>query len=173
VARSIAPLRPPSPLLRRLLRAPIALYRLGLGGLLGRRFLLLEHVGRRTGRLRHTVLEVVRHDAVTDAYFVAVGFGPRSDWYRNLEQTPECVIQTGRRHSRRRASTLAPAEGADLLADYAARHPVAARGLVRFMGYEVDGTESDYRDVAARLSLRFVKLELVRGLAELRNPGAS
>ncbi len=39
------------------MRAPIGPYRIGLGGLLGRRFLLLEHVGRRSGLPRHTVID--------------------------------------------------------------------------------------------------------------------
>jgi hypothetical protein len=34
------------------MRAPIGLYRVGLGGLLGTRFLLLEHVGRSSGPAR-------------------------------------------------------------------------------------------------------------------------
>lgn len=49
---------------RALFRAPILLDRLGLGGLLGHRFLLLTH----TGRPRQVVLEVVaatRHPAAT------------------------------------------------------------------------------------------------------------
>ena len=48
--------RPPRTRLRRaLFRAPIWLYRLGLGGLLGGRFLLLTHTGRTSGRPRQVV----------------------------------------------------------------------------------------------------------------------
>lgn len=53
---------------RALFRAPILLDRLGLGGLLGHRFLLLTHTGRTSGRPRQVVLEVVaatRHPAAT------------------------------------------------------------------------------------------------------------
>jgi hypothetical protein len=57
------PGRPPSGLRRALLRAPIWLYRAGLGGLLGRRVLLLTHIGRSTGRARQVVLEVAARDA--------------------------------------------------------------------------------------------------------------
>ncbi len=159
MARRLQALNPPSGVLRLLLRAPVLLYRVGLGRLLGRRFLLLEHVGRKTGRLRRTVLEVVCHDAVPDVYYVAAGFGTGSDWYRNLHATPECCIEVGGRRSQRRARPLPPEEGAELMAGYARRHPRAARSLARFMGFEVDGSEADYREVAGELGLRFMSLE--------------
>jgi hypothetical protein len=44
--------------LRLAFRLPIYLYRLDLGRLLGHRFLLLVHQGRRSGLLRETALEV-------------------------------------------------------------------------------------------------------------------
>lgn len=44
---------------RRLMRAPIWLYRARLGFLFGSRMLLLEHTGRRSGARRYVVLEVI------------------------------------------------------------------------------------------------------------------
>jgi hypothetical protein len=60
---------PPRPrgLVRIAVRLPILLYWLGLGWLLGHRFLLLTHRGRVSGQVRHTVLEVIRHDRAADA----------------------------------------------------------------------------------------------------------
>ena len=43
--------------LRQLFRAPVYLYRWNFGWMLGHRFLLLIHIGRRIGLRRHTVLE--------------------------------------------------------------------------------------------------------------------
>ncbi len=60
--------RPPHGLMRWLLRAPVWLYRLRLGGLLGDRFLMLTHIGRNSGQPHQSVLEVVGHDEATDAY---------------------------------------------------------------------------------------------------------
>ncbi|HEX7037941.1 MAG TPA: nitroreductase family deazaflavin-dependent oxidoreductase [Pseudomonadales bacterium] len=159
MARRLREPRPLSAPIKLLLRSPLLLYRAGLGQLLGSRFLLLEHIGRNSGRIRRTVLEVVQHERSTDVFYVAVGFGPRSDWYRNLLADPDCIIQVGRRRSRRRARVLPAAEGAELMARYARRHPRAARALMRMMGFEVDGSEADYRDVAGRLGLEFVALE--------------
>src|SRR5918911_827984 len=47
---------------RLILRCPVVVYRLGFGWLLGHQFLLLTHVGRRTGRVRETVLKVLHDD---------------------------------------------------------------------------------------------------------------
>lgn len=58
-----APARWPARWLRPLLKAPALLYDVGLGWVCGRRFLLLTHRGRRTGRIHRTVLEVVSYDA--------------------------------------------------------------------------------------------------------------
>ncbi|HZD55150.1 MAG TPA: nitroreductase family deazaflavin-dependent oxidoreductase, partial [Anaerolineales bacterium] len=76
-------LGPPTGLARLALRAPIWIYRLGLGKLLGNRFLELTHIGRKSGLPRHTVLEVVRYDPANGIYYIAVGFGKHSDWYKN------------------------------------------------------------------------------------------
>ncbi|MEV0085192.1 hypothetical protein [Saccharopolyspora sp. NPDC050642] len=54
--------RPPKGLSRLLFRLPIHLYRWGLGWLFGSRLVLVNHVGRVTGKPRQVVLEVVSRD---------------------------------------------------------------------------------------------------------------
>jgi deazaflavin-dependent oxidoreductase (nitroreductase family) len=80
---------------RLVFRAPILLYRLGLGRLLGHQFLLLTHAGRRTGRVHQTVLKVLHHDPVTGESIVASAWGTRTDWYRNLQTRPALAVRTG------------------------------------------------------------------------------
>jgi deazaflavin-dependent oxidoreductase (nitroreductase family) len=77
-------MRRPPRLLRLVLRAPVLLYRAHLGWLLGRRFLMLTHVGRRTGREYRTVVEVVGVLPSSGEYVVMSGFGAYADWLRNL-----------------------------------------------------------------------------------------
>lgn len=72
----------PSGLLRLLLRLPTWLYRIGLGWTLGGRFLLLQHIGRKSGLQRETVLEVVWSDPPRRAYVVVAAWGARADWSR-------------------------------------------------------------------------------------------
>ena len=138
---------PPAPrgLLRLALRLPVWLYRAHLGWLLKGRFLLLTHTGRVSGKARQTVLEVVRHDREGDVYYVASGWGARSDWYRNLMKTPEAVVQVGRRKMDVVARQLSPDEAAQVIMDYARRSPRALRAMARFMGYRLEADEADYR----------------------------
>lgn len=132
---------------RTLFRLPITCYRLGVGWVLGTRFVLINHVGRRTAHLHAAVVEVVDRDPDADTWIVASGFGPTADWYRNLLATPDVTIQVGRRTIPVTAHALSDADGADAMARYAAAHPRTARRIARFMGFEVDGTERDYREV--------------------------
>lgn len=134
----------PTGLKRHFFRAPIWLYKQGLGGLLGGRFLLLNHVGRRSGQPRQTVLEVVDFDSQSGTYYVASGFGKKSDWYLNLLQTPDVTIQVGRKASPVVANPLQPDDSGQVMVDYAQRNPRAAKQLMRLCGYEVDGSDEDY-----------------------------
>jgi deazaflavin-dependent oxidoreductase (nitroreductase family) len=125
--------KPPSGVLRLLLRLPIALYRLRLGWLLGQRFVLLEHIGRKSGQVRKTVVEVVGHDRASDTYYIVSGWGKRANWYQNLLATPEIAVQVGRRRLKVCAKTVPPAEGARVLLDYRQNHPLATRELSRVL----------------------------------------
>ncbi|WP_395297694.1 nitroreductase family deazaflavin-dependent oxidoreductase [Kitasatospora hibisci] len=134
----------PSGLRRLLLRAPIHLYRWRLGWLLGSRFLLLTHIGRTSGAHRRVVLEVTGRDPLSGGYLVASGFGPSSQWYRNIAHTPEVTVQIGRHAFTATAHPLNPTGSGLALARYAEQHPRAARSLMRFCGLHVDGTQRDY-----------------------------
>jgi deazaflavin-dependent oxidoreductase (nitroreductase family) len=128
-------------------RTPIWLYKLKLGWLLGGRFLLLNHIGRKSGQPRQAVLEVANYDQNSDSYTVASGFGRKSDWYRNVLKTPDVSIQVGRRKLDVTAVALSPEESGVQMADYARRHPRAARQLTKILGVEVDGSAARYHEV--------------------------
>lgn len=147
---------PPTGVSRFFFRLPIWLYRWRLGWLLGNRFVLLYHIGRKSGQVRQAVVEVVRHDQASDTYIVCSGFGEKAQWFQNLMQTPAITIQVGRRRLAVRAERLPTATGGDEMVDYARRHPAAARQLARLMGFQVDGSEAAYR--AAGEELPFVAL---------------
>jgi deazaflavin-dependent oxidoreductase (nitroreductase family) len=86
----------PAGALRWLLRVPAVLYRWHAGWLLGHRFLLLRHTGRRSGAAYHTVLEVMHYDAASGAATCMSGWGTGADWYRNIMAGP-AVVTIGRR----------------------------------------------------------------------------
>ena len=131
-------------------RMPIYFYRLGLGGLMGKRFLLLNHTGRKSGKARQTVLEVVNYDQAADTYYVASGFGQKSDWYQNILVHPKVDIQVGWRKMRVTAVPLNPESSGAAMVDYARRHPTAAKNLGKIIGYDVS-TEAEYRTVGRDL----------------------
>jgi deazaflavin-dependent oxidoreductase (nitroreductase family) len=150
--------QPPTGLSRLLFRIPIYFYRLGLGWLFGERLMLLNHIGRVSGKQRQTVLEVVTHDPADNSFIVASGWGPTAAWYRNVVHTPDVSIQVGRRTILVTALPLPKDDGADIFAQYAARHRTAAKHLLpRLMGFAVDGSEADFRAVGQRMPfVRFV-----------------
>ncbi|KUL42824.1 nitroreductase family deazaflavin-dependent oxidoreductase [Streptomyces regalis] len=161
--RDTAPSRPrlPTGWRRLALRAPILLFRAGLGPLLGNRLLLLHHVGRVTDLDHRVVLEVVSHDPGVDSWIVAAGFGPKADWYQNLCHQPKTVIQIGNRPHAVTAHFLSPDEGAEIMVDYARRHPRTARRLCGFMGFPVDGRVASFRE--AGRAIPFVRLTCAGG----------
>ena len=149
--------KPVTGLKRFLFRAPLFLYRIGLGGLLGKRFLLLNHIGRKSGKPRQTVLEVVNYDKETDTYTIASGFGRKSDWYLNILQNPEVEIQVGWRKILVTAVPLTPEASGQTMVDYARRYPTAAKNLSKILGYNVS-TEEEYQAVG-RDSIPFIALK--------------
>lgn len=140
---------PTTPARRALFRAPIWLYRLGLGGLLGRRFVLLTHRGRTSGEARQAVLEVVGRNDATGTVLVASGYGRRSQWFRNVRAQPRVLFQVGGERHRGTAAVLAPKESGEVLAHYARQYPEAAVALMRGLGHEVDGSPESFARVGA------------------------
>ncbi|WP_019971251.1 nitroreductase family deazaflavin-dependent oxidoreductase [Mycobacterium sp. 141] len=97
---------------RRLVRAPIWVYRMRAGALLGSRVLMLEHIGRTSGRRRYAVLEVVDRPA-PDSYVVAAGFGEKAQWFRNVRANPAVRVWTGSQAPRPAAAHVLDQQGTD------------------------------------------------------------
>lgn len=154
----VGKVEPPKGVARLLWRAPIWMYRLHLGGLMGGRFLLLHHTGRVSGQPRQNVLEVVNHDAERNVYTIAAGFGKKSDWYKNILKTPDVEIQVGRKKSLRTAVPLEADASGKAMVNYAHRNPHAAKELMRICGYKVDGSDEDYL-ILGRDFIPFVELQ--------------
>ena len=141
--------------LRRLLRAPVYLYRWRFGWLLGRRFLLLIYVGQRTGRRHETVLEIVEYRQPGPEAVVISGFGRTAAWLRNIRASPNPEIVIASRRFRAAYRILGGDEAIAVLAGYERRHRIAApiirRVLSRLVGWHYSGSPEDRRRVAAQL----------------------
>jgi len=148
----------PRGLARLAIRLPIWLYRLRLGWLLGDRFLMLTHIGRKTGQPHQTVLEVVRHDQATGDYIIASGWGERADWFRNIQKNPHVLVASGERRREAIAEQLPVAGAAEELCDYTRRHPHAVRALSRLMiGERLSGSVEDCRRLAERVPILMLR----------------
>ncbi len=82
---------PSDGLLRFVFRAPIVGWRLGLGGLLGRLFVLITTWGRKTGKPRRTLTE---YQSIYGKIYVPSAYGARSDWVQNINADPHVTLQT-------------------------------------------------------------------------------
>lgn len=151
---ALTPDKRPTGLRRWFLRMPIYFYRWGLGWLLGQRFLLLHHTGRNSNQLRQTVLEVVYHDAAADVYYIASGWGTKSDWLRNIEKTPTVKVQVGRRMFPSHAQRLNIPQAQATLLQYARQHGTAFRALSKMMiGKTLDTTPEACLELAQVIPL--------------------
>jgi deazaflavin-dependent oxidoreductase (nitroreductase family) len=69
----------------------MVLWRLGLGPIVGRLFMIITTTGRKSGLPRSTMVEYHR---LNETKYVASGFGEVSHWYKNILADPRLTIQT-------------------------------------------------------------------------------
>ncbi len=137
--------------------APNALYARGLGSMLGRRFVQIGHIGRRTGRRYRTVVEVVHYDRVTGETTVIAGFGHHSDWLSNIQAAGGAELDFG--HGPRPAAyrMLSTEEAVATWRDYERRNrllrPVLAPVLTALLGWTFDGSDAAVLRMVAALPM--------------------
>jgi len=141
----------PSGIFKRLLHAPVWLFRARLGFLLGKRIVMLEHRGRRSGLIRYTPLEVVKREG--DRYVLCSGTGPNADWYRNIKVNPPEALWVGATRHLAAARFLDPSEAATVFAGYERQHPKAASRLQDLMGISHDGTHEGRTAMVAKIPM--------------------
>ncbi|WIX77336.1 nitroreductase family deazaflavin-dependent oxidoreductase [Amycolatopsis carbonis] len=131
--------RPPTGLLRRLLRAPIPLYRWGFGRIFGYRLLYLAHRGRVSGDRREVVVEVVRHRRELPELTVVAAWGGVPQWYRNLEVAKPIEVRCGGYRWREPARRLLETRELDgILREYRGLHPRAWAKIGPRLGFPAD-----------------------------------
>jgi deazaflavin-dependent oxidoreductase (nitroreductase family) len=143
---------------RLLFRAPVGLYRAKLGFLLGKRFLMLEHVGRKSGETRRTVLEVVFD--TDEATYVAAAWGSKAHWLQNIEANPDVTFHVGAKRYETTAAIVDNSEARDVMAAYAAAHPKALGRLASFM---LDDPEDTPEEQAAQVADSIPIVRLPKG----------
>ncbi len=117
------------------LRAPLQLYRRGWGWLLGRTFVLLVHVGRKTGTARETVAMVLRDEAARHEVVVCSAWGPDADWILNLRAGPAREVRIGRQSFRPEHRFLTDDEALAVIGEFRRRHPWRFRLISAVLGW--------------------------------------
>lgn len=140
--------KPPRGLKAKLWRAPIWFYHIGLGGLFGKRFLLLNHLGRKSGQARQAVLEVVDFDPANNIYFVVSGFGEKAQWFQNIMHSPQVGIQVGSRKMAAHAERLSLDDAERIFLGYSKKHPTALRELSKLLNIPYDGSPESILEMA-------------------------
>lgn len=141
----------PTGLFKHVLHAPVWVFRARLGFLMGKRIVMLEHIGRRSGKLRQTPLEVVHRDG--DTYVICSGTGPNADWYRNIKSRPTEGLWVGSTRHNVEQRFLEDSEAATVFAGYEQGHPKAATKLMDVMGVSHDGTHDSRVAMVAKIPM--------------------
>ena len=133
------------------------LYRCGLGWLLGRRFLLLVHIGRRSGKRHETVLEIVEYRNDGRIAVVLSGFGAGADWFRNITAAPQTEVVIGTRRFSADHRVLDVNEAVGAWARYEQRHrfagPLIRLVLNKLLGWRYTGSGEDRQRMAVQLPM--------------------
>lgn len=132
----------PSGVFKWFLHAPTWVYRAHLGFLMGKRFIMIEHRGRKSDHLYRTVLEVAGRYPGKSEWIVTSGTGTSADWYRNLKAGKLDAVWVGsRRHDGASVRFLEPDESAAVFHDYESAHAKTAHKLLDSMGVSYDGSD--------------------------------
>jgi deazaflavin-dependent oxidoreductase (nitroreductase family) len=112
---------------------PRVFYALGLGPLIGRHVLLLNTIGRKTGRPRVTPLVYQQR---SDVFIVASARGPSADWLRNVLANSKVRVRVGRHQFKAFAEvTIDPERIADYLQHQIERNPTMFGAILRSEGF--------------------------------------
>ncbi|PVZ10194.1 nitroreductase family deazaflavin-dependent oxidoreductase [Actinomycetospora cinnamomea] len=135
--------RRPGRLALAVFRLPLKAYQHNAGPAVGRTFVAFTHLGRVTGQPHQTVAMVLRDDRASGEVVICAGWGPRTDWYRNIRARPAVRVQLGGETFTPHQRFLTDDEAFDVVARFRREHPYRARLIGAVLGW------GDLRDDAA------------------------
>ncbi len=125
---------------------PLPLYRSGHGWVLGRTFVAVTHVGRKTGTPHLMTAMVLGYDRATEEVVIMSAWGPNTDWIRNLRAQPALKVQLGRREFTPIHRFLTAEEAFDVVLEFRRRHPWRTQLACRIFGWPNLGDDAALRD---------------------------
>lgn len=116
-------------------RMPLPLYRRDKGWMLGRTFLKLEHLGRRTGQPHDMVAMVLADDPDTGEVVIFSGWGANADWLLNLHAGPAREVRIGHDRFVPEHRFLSENEAVAVVIAFRQRHPQRQRLASAILGW--------------------------------------
>ena len=151
----------PSALLKFFFKTPLLMHKLGFGGwerLIGAEWMLITTIGRKTGKRRETMVDVMDYNEANDTYYIEAAYGTRADWYKNIQSNPIFEAQVGRRKFKARAGALTTEGAAELLVRFYRQKPAYTRSVMAMAGMKFKD-ENELREMGKNLTLLAVKPE--------------
>ena len=149
--------RRPGRLALALFRMPLRAYHHGKGWLLGHTFLLLTHVGRRTGQPHETVAMVLRYRRESHEAVICSAWGSDTDWVRNIRERPAVRIDLGREAFEPEQRFLSVEESLCVVDDCLHQHPGASASWPGCWAGETCGSRRSPGFVRTRPFVAFVR----------------
>ena len=133
--------------MRVFLRTPRVLYRTPLRAMLGSFYVLIEHRGRKSGRLYRTVVDRLHTDRETGEVFVTSAWGDKSDWFRNIQVAPASGVWIGRRRFETSQRIVDLEEAYEIHRKAKEERPLAMRFGLALVKYPFPKTNEDLREL--------------------------
>lgn len=127
--------RRPGRLAAAFFRLPLKAYRRKVGPATGRTFLAFTHIGRKTGQPHDTVAMVLRYDQGSGEAVIVAGWGPRTDWFRNIQAHPAVDVQLDGRTFRPQQRFLDADEAFDVARQFCREHPYRQWFFSKVLGW--------------------------------------
>lgn len=151
----------PNALLKFFFKIPLFMHKIGLGGwekTIGAEWMLISTIGRKTGKRREAMVDVMDYDQAADTYYIEAAYGSRADWLKNIKVNPVFGAQVGRRRFKAQARELNPADTGEMLVRFFRRKPAYTRSVMTMVGMKFKN-EDELREMGKNLTLLAVKPE--------------
>ena len=149
----------PNALQKFFFKVPVWIHKMGFGGwekLIGAEWMLVTTRGRKSGKPRGTMLDVMDYDAASDTYYIEAAYGDRADWYKNMQANPVFEARVGRRKFKATAAPLTNDGAGELMVKFFRKKPAYTRSVMAMIGMKFEG-EDELRALGSTLTLLAVK----------------
>lgn len=150
----------PRGLLKLFFKMPLYLHKFGLVRWIekfsGAQWMLITTTGRKSGKPRQVMVDVVDYDKEADTFFVEAAYGQRSDWVRNIQANPDFRAQVGRRKFPARAGFLPLEIAEEKMIALMRRAPRYAKAVMALGGLKFND-EAELRALSSKMLMVAIK----------------